>query len=393
MNNIMTIVKKEFTDILRDRKTLLMTVVIPIVIMPLIFVFIFQSVSETSIPSSENKYAIAIDTDSKTISQLFANIEELKLVDVSGDEAIDQAYKGDILVYAKVEDNFESLIQNNQNPTIELYYDTTSQKAETAIQVIQNVFSSYQNSYVSTLLAQNGLPENALAPYKFVTHARDESVDSISTMLLGMMIPMMLIGYSANGITPIAVDLGAGEKERGTLEPLLSTSASRTSILIAKLIVTSFFGVLTSVLSAVGLLVAFKYGMPDVLAIQFNFSIEHILIMLLLSILYAIFLSAILLLISTYARSNKEANTYLTPCVMIPILLSMVTMYMDVNEISFMMVNIPILNVVSVIKEIVVNQLNYTHLYITIGWSIAYIIISVIIAKTLYNKEEIVFRA
>lgn len=81
----------------------------------------------------------------------------------------------------------------------------------------------------------------------------------------------MIIGYSGSGIVPIATDLGAGEKERGTLEPLLSTSISRSSILIGKLIVTATFGSITSILSAVGLLLAFKFGMSDTMGHHYRF--------------------------------------------------------------------------------------------------------------------------
>ena len=159
--------------------------------------------------------------------------------------------------------------------------------------------------------------------------AKDEEADSMSLMMLGMLIPMMIIGYSGSGIVPIATDLGAGEKERGTLEPLLSTSISRSSILIGKLIVTATFGSITSILSAVGLLLAFKFGMSDTMAITIDLSLQSMLLIVLLAVLYVIFISAVMLLVSTYARSLKEANTYLTPVTLIPVLLSVITMYME----------------------------------------------------------------
>ena len=92
MNNIMTIVKKEFKDILRDRKTLLMTFVIPIIIMPLLFTFIFSSVSDLASPSEDNKYKIVLETNNPEISTLFneANIYEL----VKSDDPINDAYDG-----------------------------------------------------------------------------------------------------------------------------------------------------------------------------------------------------------------------------------------------------------------------------------------------------------
>lgn len=389
MNNILTIIKKEFKDILRDRKTLIMTFVIPIVIMPLIFTFIFSSVSDFSTPSEDNKYKIVLKTNEPELVTLFESAKIYELVDSSN--PISDAYDGKITAYIIANDVTASLINGNV-PSIDLYYDTTSQRALSAISTIQATFDSFQTSYLTAFLQQNNIPSDILQPFNYTTHSKDTQEDSLSMMMLGMLIPMMIIGYSSSGIVPIATDLGAGEKERGTLEPLLSTSVSRSSILIAKLTVTATFGIITSVLSALGLLLAFKFGLNNTINFSINLSLSAVFLILLLAILYTVFVSAIMLLVSTYARSIKEANTYLTPVTLIPILLSVVTMYMEPNAISTAMLNIPILNVVMVIKEIIFNQLNMLHLYITIGWSIVYIVVSMILATIMYQKEEVIFR-
>ena len=390
MNNIMTIVKKEFKDILRDRKTLLMTFVIPIIVMPLLFTFIFSSIGDMASPSEDNKYKIVLETNNPEITALFkeAGIYEL----VNSKDPINEAYDGKIVAYIIANDINESLTQGS-TPEVDLYYDTTSQRAMTAISTVQTMFSTYQNSYLASYLEANHLSSKVLQPFTYNEHAKDEEADSMSLMMLGMLIPMMIIGYSGSGIVPIATDLGAGEKERGTLEPLLSTSISRSSILIGKLIVTATFGSITSILSAVGLLLAFKFGMSDTMAITIDLSLQSMLLIVLLAVLYVISISAVMLLVSTYARSLKEANTYLTPVTLIPVLLSVITMYMEPSSVSMAMMNIPILNVVIVIKEIIFNQLNYVHLYMTIGWSIVYVIVSMIAAKMMYEKEEVIFRA
>ena len=382
--------KKEFKDILRDRKTLLMTFVIPIIIMPLLFTFIFSSVSDLASPSEDNKYKIVLETNNPEISTLFneSNIYEL----VKSNDPINDAYDGKITAYVIANDINELLLQG-KTPEVDLYYDTTSQRALTAISTVQTMFSNYQNNYLATYLEQNNLSSDILKPFTYNEHAKDSEADSVSLMMLGMLIPMMIIGYSGSGIVPIATDLGAGEKERGTLEPLLSTSVSRSSILIGKLIVTATFGTITSILSAVGLLLAFKFGLSDMMAFSIDLSIQGMLLIILLAVLYVIFISAVMLLVSTYARSLKEANTYLTPVTLVPVLLSVITMYMEPSAVSTTMMNIPILNVVVVIKEIIFNQLNYTHLYMTIGWSVVYVIIAMIGAKMMYEKEEIIFRA
>lgn len=390
MNNIMTIVKKEFKDILRDRKTLLMTFIIPIIIMPLLFTFIFSSINDLASPSENNKYKIVLETNNPEISTLFneSNIYEL----VKSTDPINDAYNGKITAYIIANDINELLLQG-KTPKIDLYYDTTSQRALTAISTVQTMFSTYQNNYLTAYLKQNNLSSDILSPFTYNEHAKDNDADNLSLMMLGMLIPMMIIGYSGSGIVPIATDLGAGEKERGTLEPLLSTSVSRSSILIGKLIVTATFGIITSILSAAGLLLAFKFGLSDMMSFSINLSAQGMFLIILLAILYVIFISAVMLLVSTYARSLKEANTYLTPVTLIPVLLSVITMYMEPSTVSTSMMNIPILNVVVVIKEIIYNQLNYTHLYMTIGWSVIYVIIAMIGAKMMYEKEEIIFRA
>lgn len=390
MNNIMTIVKKEFKDILRDRKTLLMTFIIPIIIMPSLFTFIFSSINDLASPSENNKYKIVLETNNPEISTLFneSNIYEL----VKSADPINDAYNGKITAYIIANDINEFLLQG-KTPKIDLYYDTTSQRALTAISTVQTMFSTYQNNYLTAYLKQNNLSSDILNPFTYNEHAKDNDADNLSLMMLGMLIPMMIIGYSGSGIVPIATDLGAGEKERGTLEPLLSTSVSRSSILIGKLIVTATFGIITSILSAAGLLLAFKFGLSDMMSFSINLSAQGMFLIILLAILYVIFISAVMLLVSTYARSLKEANTYLTPVTLIPVLLSVITMYMEPSTVSTSMMNIPILNVVVVIKEIIYNQLNYIHLYMTIGWSVIYVIIAMIGAKMMYEKEEIIFRA
>lgn len=388
MNNIITIVKKEFKDILRDRKTLLMTFVIPIVIMPVLFMFIFSSIGDFA-PSEENKYQIVLETNNPQIQELFSNADIYELTKSSN--PIKDAYEGKITVYIIANDINESL-QAGKTPTIDLYYDTTSQRSLTAVSTIQTLFNNYQNSFLTNYLKQNNLSSELLSPFIYNEHAKDETSDSISLMMLGMMIPMMIIGYSGSGIVPIATDLGAGEKERGTLEPLLSTCVSRSSLLIGKLIVTATFGIITSILSALGLLISLKFGLSDMMAFSLNLSLGNMLLIILLAILYVIFISAVMLLVSTYARSLKEANTYLTPVTLIPVLLSVITMYLEPSNVSTIMLNIPIFNIVIVIKEIIFNQLNNLHLYMTIGWSIVYVIVAMIGAKLMYEKEEIIFR-
>lgn len=389
MNSIMTIIKKEFLDIVRDRKTLIMTIVIPVVLMPLLFSFIFNSALDQN-GGGTDKLDIIVQSDSQEITDIFKSSGQFNLVKSKNPKkAVD---KGDAIVYATYEDEFTNKLMSGVKPTITLYYDTSSTKALSTVDSMQALITSYQNSLAASLLQQNGIPTTILEPVNVVVDARVAESDGASMMLMGMLVPLMVVGYAASGIISIATDLGAGEKERGTLEPLLATSVSRSSIFLGKLIVISFFGVLTSILSAVGLFVMMNFTMSSSFGVSFDLSIGNFALIVVIAILYVLFISAIMLLVSTYARSSKEAGTYLTPCTLIPMLLSIVTMYQDTNAINPMFLHIPIMNTVTVIKEIVVNQLVMSHLYITMAWAVVYIVIAYVIAKKLYDREEVIFR-
>ncbi len=391
MNNIFTIVKKEFIDILRDRKTLMMTFLVPILILPFVFYF-SMSASMNMMNVDETKvYPIALNSDSETLKDLFKQTNYFEITDQLGNDAIEAVYQDDIIAYIDIPDHYEEALTRGENPTIDLYYDVSSTSSEAAVMVIQELLGQYKKNITASILTSLSVSPSLLEDIPFEVHYKDDDSNPISMMILGMMVPMLIIGYSASGITPIATDLGAGEKERGTLEPLLTTKSKRSHIFIAKLIVTSIFGAITSILSIIGVMVSLHFVSSEL--IDLSMSLQTILAISLLTILYVIFISALQLMVSTYAKSIKEANTYLTPLSLLPIMLSIFTMYMEVKDATTWLFHIPILNTVLVVKEAILNQMNMSHLMITIAWSIVYVIASVMISKHFYTKEEVIFRS
>ena len=256
MNNIFTIVKKEFIDILRDRKTLMMTFLVPILILPFVFYF-SMSASMNMMNVDETKvYPIALNSDSETLKDLFKQTNYFEITDQLGNDAIEAVYQDDIIAYIDIPDHYEEALTRGENPTIDLYYDVSSTSSEAAVMVIQELLGQYKKNITASILTSLSVSPSLLEDIPFEVHYKDDDSNPISMMILGMMVPMLIIGYSASGITPIATDLGAGEKERGTLEPLLTTKSKRSHIFIAKLIVTSIFGAITSILSIIGVMVS-----------------------------------------------------------------------------------------------------------------------------------------
>lgn len=192
-----------------------------------------------------------------------------------------------------------------------------------------------------------------------------------------------------------ATDLGAGEKERGTLEPLLTTKAGRLSLLWGKFFAITVMGCLTIISSIVGLMISMQQmqGMfGGTSGITISLTAKVILLICIMSILVTMAFGALELAISIYARSFKEAQTYLTPLTVIAFIPVYATYMLDGKNIDSYYFNIPLANVVCLMKEFLSGIFNIQHMMITFGWIFVYIIASVLLARYMFSREQVVFR-
>ncbi|MPM94383.1 ABC transporter permease protein NatB [bioreactor metagenome] len=111
-----------------------------------------------------------------------------------------------------------------------------------------------------------------------------------------------------------------------------------------------------------------------------------------IAVLTTMVFGALELAISIYARSFKEAQTYITPLTIIGIVPVYATYMLDAKNIATFYFHIPLANVVCILKELIFGIYNYTHIGITLGWTVVYIIISLFIARTMFKKEQVIFR-
>ncbi|GIW48877.1 MAG: hypothetical protein KatS3mg079_353 [Caloramator sp.] len=207
-----------------------------------------------------------------------------------------------------------------------------------------------------------------------------------------MLLPLYLIIYAITGPMAAAVDLGAGEKERGTLEPLLTTQASRMQLLFGKLFAITVMGIIGTTSSLTGLYIAFKYSMDFMGDVGLNISIGSLILIGVTAIILNMIFAAVELAVSIYARSFKEAQTYLSPVTIIGMIVAYGTYMMDVKSASTMMFNIPLANISLIIKEFIIGVYNPIHIAITFIWALVYIIAAILFARYMFSREEVVFR-
>ncbi|MBE6053391.1 MAG: ABC transporter permease [Clostridium sartagoforme] len=394
MSNFLTVLKKELLDIVRDKKTLVFTLILPILIYPIMFKFMSSSMekAQTDVEKEINIY-IDGDTDSN-MAKVITSLENVKIPEVdSPNEALKN---GDIQLIINIPENFDENIASGKNDTIDLLIDEESNKSVIASSMVSEIYENYKNTLVEQRLTAVGVDPSLLKPFdvnvKSGINTDSEEVNVVASMLLTM-IPTLIVILMVSSTVGMAADLGAGEKERFTFEPLLSTSAKRSSLLwgkITALCTVSFLALIANLGAMVFSMQRFMtFGEGEV---QFNLSPATILGMLVIGCLVLVTLSALQISVSLYARSTKEANSYLAAITMPTMILSFIPYMMDAKGINPAFFNIPVTNAICLMKEFTVGIFDIKHIALVFGWHIVYIVASIIFAKFMFSKEEVIFR-
>ncbi|MCR2045572.1 ABC transporter permease [Anaerosalibacter massiliensis] len=389
MNKFTRVVfKKEIIDTFRDKKTIFSSIIIPIIIFPLI-AFVFGIGSSDIEKESKEPVQIAILSEEKNeLESFLLNHKDINIVKTEdAEKALD---KLDIKVIVKIGENFDEKIQQGEKPRIELIYDDASQKSEIGKSRVEQIISGYTGYIVAKRLENAGVNPQILEPID-IKYSSVSKEGGTGLMIFSMMLPFMLTIWSAVGGIPAATDLGAGEKERQTLEPLLTTKSSRMSILMGKYFAVVVAGVIATIASLIGFLIATKIN-PDFLGEGTTLSIKAIGIITLVCLEMALAFSSIELAISFYARNFKEAQTYLSPVSIVLMVPAYLTMFVDGRAIPRHYFHIPIINTIGVIKEVIVSVYDMKHILITTGWNLLYIALFLTITVKMFEKETVIFR-
>jgi len=191
--------------------------------------------------------------------------------------------------------------------------------------------------------------------------------------------------------------LFTNEKERGTLETILVTPVKRLEILFGKMIVVSLTGLVSAILSIVGLsfgLKQFSKALPqDIMGTLVNFIEPSNVIMLVAMLIpLVVFFAGIMTLITTYAKSYKEAQSIVSP-MMILIVLPAIMGLMPGMELTALTAIIPITNIALASKEIISGTINYSLYAMVLASLLIYAVISVALAVKWFSKESNIVKA
>jgi len=397
VHSIRIVYLKELLDLLRDKRTIISMIVVPILLMPTIMVTMGTLTTKLVGQARQEipKIMILGGKDSTNTLAALSDLKSLRIVPAKPDYTNLISEK---IVRAAVElpPRFDEDLRAGKTPTVRIYTYEGEMKSMFAAETIEQFFRGRRESIVSERLAAAHLPKNVLTPFNI----RRENVappQKVSGNLIGMILPYLVIVMCMTGSIYPAVDLTAGEKERGTMETLLTSPVARTHLVLGKCLVVMTGSIVTATLAlssnGIALLImkATMSASGGASALPVSLDLPSLCLVGVVMVPLAVFFAAIMVAIGLYSRSSKEANSYLQPLLILTVLPAIAAALPGV-EINYQLALIPIVNVSLLSKELLTGTLHWSYMAVVFGSMCCYAGLAVAAAVAAFKRESVLFR-
>ena len=396
MSIIVSIFKKELIDVLRDRRTLMFMVVIPTLITPLLVIgsIKFQEYQNKKSEEKILKIAYINESEDSLTKQLLSDQKGVKIIEGVPIDSIESYIKSDSLqggLY--LGKGFLKKIKTNSSGEVKIYYKSSDLMSKSKKR-IQAALDIYKEKIIAERLTQLNVDGQILEPIN-ITNIDMASAKETLGKAVGGFIPYVLVMFIFLGAMYPAIDLGAGEKERGSLETLLSSPATKFEITMGKLLVVSLTGIVSGLVSVLG--ISSSLFFIDKIPVQIQETILELInpfmifSIIILMIPIAIFFASMLLSISFYARSFKEAQSLMGPLnmvIIVPLFLSLGP-GMEMDHATALM---PLINVGLLTKEILAGSVELIYFIETLFSLLFCAAIGIWFSVFWFKKENTIFR-
>jgi sodium transport system permease protein len=399
--NVATIFKKEMTDTLRDRRTLIFMLLIPIAAIPLLIMGLSSLMVSQITKAREEISAVVIEGESflpEDLRTLFVEAPGLSIKtegEFEGKDLREELKQGNLQALVVASEGFGSNLAQ-ENPTeIEILYDESELKSEFARDKIEDILVDYKDQIIRKRMEQRDIATTILTPFEI----KSQNVAPLQKMVgkkFGTFLPYLIIIMCFMGAMYPAIDRAAGEKERGTLETLLVSPATRGEFVFGKYLVILVTGIVAAFLSLGSLVFSMKYMVEDLVQdlskmLVIEFDIQTIVLVFLIILPLAGIFAGVLLSVSIFARSFKEAQSYITALNM-AIIFPLIVSLLPGVEMSYRMALIPVVNASLILKDAISGTIQWNYVLVALASNVILAIAALVFCKKWFEKESILFR-
>lgn len=396
MKPIMTIFKKEFKDVIRDRRSMIMMLVVPMLLFPLLITLVAAMTVRQNEKAKAKTLEVALIAHGNAAAFRDTLLErgDLKIREDVPEDRIRALIQSDSLDAAICFDaQFDAQIAALQSGRIHLYFNSSKNLNESRNR-LTHLIRNYENRLVDERFQRLSLDRAIVDPVRVQRHDIASAREKVGKSIGGFL-PYLFVLMCFMGCMYPAIDLGAGEKERGTLETLLVAPVGKFQILLGKCGVIVLSGLVAVAVCLMGLFLVAAIHREIVAkalqALQGMFDLSSLLLVISLFLPLTIFFAASLLSISIFAKSFKEAQTMMTPLNIVIIVPAAMGLLPGV-ELDALTAFIPILNISLAAKEILSGTIAIPLLLAVYASLIALAGLSLYGCAKWFERESTIFR-
>lgn len=378
-SNLIYVLKKELREVFRDKKSLMMMLIVPILI-PLVVLgmsALFEMQLETDI-SEYNQ--VGFNYELSEVETSLAKGMQLE-VTVDTQETLQKRLdEGSLDLYVLQEGNHYRII-----------YSATNENSTLTSRLVQNYFDQYKRILQEQYMTQNNQDSSVLDIITVSEEVIGEN-DFVSNYIVGYAFLFILMAITISATYP-ATDATAGEKERGTLETLLTFPIRSRDIILGKLFSVTLSSIVTGIISLILAILSFVLS-NQMFTIYESVPIEvsaiTIFLALIVIVIYSFFISGLCIAIASQSKTFKEAQSALTPLTFIAFFPGMIAFMVNLEN-SFLYSMVPFLNFSMILNDLSVGIINYSCIFAMVVSSILFIFLVIWYIVRQYKTEKVLF--
>ncbi len=388
---IFAIYRKEMLDLLRDRRTMISMVAVPLVVFPIIMMIATRVVG--SMQERAEREAKTMTVGVKVVNPSIRDaLTKAGLRFADRDDLRPAVEKKAVVA------GVEEIATTGQPANIRVYSDNSNPTSAAAAEKIRSALGDLKEATIREHLRNSGISEMVLTPFE-VSRVNVAPPRKMAGMIWGSMLGyLLLLLMFSGGMYPV-IDMTAGEKERRTLEAFLSTPAGRNEIVVGKMLAAMTAIFLTAMLTLTSLVVSIRFnrvsgGSAEMRAMLSTIPLDPQTIAYIALTLapLCVFAAAVMIAIAMFARSFKEGQSYLTPLVMLVIFPALLGGLPQLT-LTPVLCLIPIFNASQLIRGILLGDFSPSAFGMTMAANLVYAVIALVIAKRRFEDEGVLFRS
>jgi len=361
-----TLLRKELTDSLRDRRTLLMMLLLPVLLYPgsMLLVGTVMAAGKARLATVPLTIGVASTDAASFVGAAPAHTTWKQMSRAEGEAALKEQEVWAVVDVAA--GAFESVKKGEQAEVTVLYTKRHDRSME-ALDRLKKILEAEARQTLRVRLVAAALPEKFADPIRIEPHDVDFQKD-LGPLIASRILPIILVMMLFMGALYPAIDVTAGEKERGTLETLLVAPVRPIQVMAAKYLTVAAIASLASCVNLAAMAGTFALGLrlDNGINTTLSFSAGQVLTMLVCLLPAAFMVTGVTLAIASLARNFKEAQSLLTPVTIVGILPGMMALMPGI-ELNALTAAVPLLNVALMVKAVVLGAAQPLHVVITVG--------------------------